>query len=103
MKVRWANRYAIGGQQLDSELAIGLTNDMLWTAASSAFPVLLASMVVGLLISVFQVVTQIQEMTLTFVPKMLAIVIVLWVFGPWMLYQLTNYAETLFRRIPDTF
>jgi flagellar biosynthetic protein FliQ len=51
---------------------------------------------VGLIISIFQAVTQIQEQTLVFVPKMIAVFIGLLVFGPWMLRQLLNFTEQIF-------
>jgi len=67
------------------EFAIELSNELLWTAIIMAAPVLGLSMLVGLLVSMIQVVTQIQEMSLTFIPKMLTAAIALIVFGPWML------------------
>lgn len=71
------------------------------TALIIAAPVLTVALVVGLLISIFQVMTQIQEMTLTFVPKIIAIVGVLFLFGHWMLSTLTGYASELIRSIPS--
>jgi flagellar biosynthetic protein FliQ len=65
-----------------------------------AGPVLLAALVAGLLVSVFQAVTQIQEITLTFVPKIVATVVALLVFGPWMLTRLVDYTTVLFRSLP---
>ena len=88
---------------MNSDLAISLTQDMLWNAAWVAAPVLGVAMIVGLLISILQVVTQIQEMTLTFVPKMLSIVVILAVCGPWMLSKIVTYSETLIRNIPNYF
>ena len=64
-------------------------------------PVLLASMIVGLVISIIQTTTSIQEQTLTFVPKVLAILAVLGFFGYWMIAMVANYTMELFRRIPD--
>ena len=58
-------------------------------------------LVVGLLVSVFQAVTQIQEMTLSFIPKILAMVVVIVVAGPWMLGQLTSYTRELYGSIPE--
>ena len=62
-------------------------------------PMLLASLVVGLVISLFQSVTQIQEVTLTFVPKLAAIAVVLLVAGHWMLGQMVAYVQHLFGQI----
>jgi len=63
-------------------------------------PFLVAGLVVGLLVSIFQAATQIQEVTLTFVPKMLAVGVVIVVAGPWMLDQLVLYTAELYRSIP---
>jgi flagellar biosynthetic protein FliQ len=69
-------------------------------AMKVALPLLLAGLVVGLLVSIFQAVTQIQEMTLTFIPKILAAIVVMIVAGPWMLNQIISYTETLWQGIP---
>lgn len=66
--------------------------DSLLTAALVAAPVLLAILIVGLLISIIQVATQIQEMTLTFVPKLAVSVVILLVFGGWMIATLRQFA-----------
>lgn len=68
-------------------------------ALTVAAPVLLISMVVGLLISLFQAVTQIQEQTLTFVPKMLAIIVAFIILGPWMLQTLVQFIQNMFYNI----
>jgi flagellar biosynthetic protein FliQ len=62
-------------------------------------PLLLAAMIVGLLVSIFQSATQIHEITLTFVPKILAVVLVLIFLFPWMLNQIVTYTITLFSNI----
>lgn len=66
-----------------------------------ALPILLAGLAVGLVISVFQAITQIQEQTLTFIPKIVATVAVLVVGGPWMLDQLLSYTADLWLSIPE--
>lgn len=63
-------------------------------------PLLITALVVGLAISIFQAVTQIQEMTLTFVPKILAMVLVLFISLPWFLKKLTAFTENLILNIP---
>ena len=63
-------------------------------------PLLVAGLVVGLAVSIFQAVTQIQEQTLSFIPKILALAGVLIVGGPWMLNQLLSYTTELWSRIP---
>ena len=66
--------------------------DALLTAAMVAAPLLLAILIVGLLISIVQVATQIQEMTLTFIPKLVVSVVMLLVFGGWMIATLRQFA-----------
>jgi flagellar biosynthetic protein FliQ len=83
------------------DLALQLTRDMLWTALWVGAPIIGASMVVGLVISIFQVVTQVQEMTLTFVPKLLVIFFVMLVAGSWMLATLLTYSARLITSIPN--
>ncbi|QER42130.1 flagellar biosynthesis protein FliQ [Thermodesulfobacterium sp. TA1] len=63
-------------------------------------PFLLTALIVGLVISILQAVTQIQEMTLTFVPKILAMIVVFVLTLPWMLKKLTNFTENLILNIP---
>ena len=73
------------------DLALQLLGDMLLTALFISAPILIPIMVVGLLISLIQVVTQVQEMSLTFVPKIIAAFISVVVFGPWMLKKLLAF------------
>lgn len=88
------------GEFMGADLALNLSTDMLWTAIKLCAPILGISLAVSLLISIVQVVTQIQEMSLTFVPKVFVAAITLIVLGPWMLNTLTVYAAGLFSRIP---
>ena len=74
--------------------------DALLLALKVGMPLLLAGLVVGLIVSIFQAVTQIQEMTLSFIPKILAVAVVLIVAGPWMLDQLVGYTSDLYHSIP---
>jgi flagellar biosynthetic protein FliQ len=64
-------------------------------------PLLLVALVVGLVISIFQAATQINEATLSFIPKLLAVFAVLVIAGPWMLGQMLDYMRTLFSSIPQ--
>ena len=75
-------------------LQIGRT--ALTIALELALPILLFSLVTGVLVSIFQAVTQIQEFTLTFVPKLLAIVTALALFGPWMMITLIHFIAYCF-------
>jgi len=88
---------------MTSDFALAISADMLWTAILICDPVLGLTLIVGLLISIFQVVTQIQEMSLTFIPKMLTAALALIAFGPWMLKTLVEYAKTLIGNIPAYF
>ena len=85
---------------MGTDFALALTREMIWNAIFIAAPVLGLSMLVGLLISIFQVVTQIQEMSLTFVPKVLAVALTLIAFGPWMMARLMQFAKTAIGQMP---
>lgn len=85
------------------DLALQLMGDMLLAALLIGAPILGFSMLVGLLISIVQVVTQIQEMSLTFVPKIVTVVVTISVFGPWMLRKLLAYSTTVIGNIPAYF
>lgn len=85
------------------DLALELTNQMLWTAILIGAPAIGLSLLVGLAISVFQVATQIQEMSLTFVPKILAVALALIAFGGWMLQQLLRFSSHVISNIPSYF
>ena len=85
---------------MTGDFALALTDEMLWTALFISAPILGLSMLVGLLISIFQVVTQIQEMSLTFVPKIVTVALALIAFGPWMLRTLLAFASGLIGNIP---
>lgn len=77
-------------------MIMGIIKDALSTAMLVAAPILLVSIVVGLLISIFQATTQIQEQTLTFVPKLIAIAVVGLIAGSWMLNTIIRFTERIF-------
>jgi flagellar biosynthesis protein FliQ len=81
---------------MDSDLALRLLTDMLLSAAKMSAPILLTTLVVGLLISIVQVVTQVQEMTLTFVPKLVVVIIVCLALGSWMLSVAIEMSRRMF-------
>lgn len=83
----------------DSVLEIGERALQVTVLLSS--PILLAALAIGLLIAMFQAATQINEMTLTFVPKLLVTVIVLSLAGPWMLRLIINFTRQTIQQIPD--
>jgi flagellar biosynthetic protein FliQ len=70
-------------------------------AAKLGAPVLLTALIIGFVISLFQSVTQIQEVTLSFVPKAVGVGVVLLVSGSWMLHELVTFTTSLFGQIPD--
>lgn len=81
---------------MDSDFAMRLMTETLLAAVKISAPILLATLIVGLLISIIQVVTQVQEMTLTFVPKIIVVVLVLIFFGSWMLSIAIQLARRMF-------
>jgi flagellar biosynthetic protein FliQ len=88
---------------MHSDMAIAMMADLFWTGLLVCLPVLGLVMVVGLAISVLQVVTQVQEMSLTFIPKLVTAAIAIVVFGPWMLRTLSQYTTRLWSQIPSMF
>lgn len=77
-----------------------LAEETVWISVKLMAPILLSSLVVGLIISMFQAATSIQEQTLTFIPKLATIIIVLMLAGPAMLQALIDYFQGLVREIP---
>lgn len=96
----------IGGKPLTREdhltpdVSLRLFAQLMWEAAAISAPLLLGVLAVGLIVSVLQVVTQIQEMSLTFIPKLATSIAVLTLAGPWMLDELVSYSTALIRSIP---
>ena len=86
-----------------ADMALQMLGDLFWTGLLVCAPVLGLTMLVGLLISVLQVVTQVQEMSLTFVPKLVVAAVTLVVFGPWMLRTLSAFSVRLWTGIPGMF
>jgi flagellar biosynthetic protein FliQ len=86
-----------------SDVALKLVSQLLLTALLIAGPLLALTLLVGLVVSILQVVTQVQDMSLTFVPKILIAVLALVMFGPWMLRTLLTYATNLISNIPSYF
>ncbi len=77
-----------------------IAREALWVTTLLAAPMLLLALATGLLIGMFQAATQINEMTLSFIPKLIVLVGVLAVAGPWMLELITSFTRTLFASIP---
>jgi len=83
------------------EVVMSLGQRALEMTLMLAAPLLLAALLIGLLVGVFQAATQINEMTLSFIPKLLGMATVLVVAGPWMLKQLVGYTQQLIQSIPS--
>ena len=81
---------------MDPDFAMRLLADTLLAAVKLSAPFLIATLAVGLVISILQVVTQIQEMTLTFVPKLIVVGLVCMMLGAWMLSVMVDFAQRLF-------
>jgi flagellar biosynthetic protein FliQ len=86
---------------MSADTVVELATQALELTLRVALPLLLVGLVVGVAVSVFQAVTQIQEQTLSFIPKILALAGVLIVAGPWMLNQLLSYTTDLWASIPQ--
>ena len=85
---------------MTSEFVIKLAGEAVYTVLKASAPMLIIALVVGLIISVFQATTQIQEQTLAFIPKIIAIFVAILVFGPWMLSLLVDYTHDIFVSLP---
>ena len=81
---------------MTEEFVMNLGHNALMTMVYLAGPVLIAAMAVGIVVSILQAITQINEQTLTFIPKMVAVILVLVVMGPWMLRVMQEYAISIF-------
>ncbi len=84
---------------MTEEAVISIAQNALLTVLTVAAPLLGISLIVGLAVSIFQATTQIQEQTLTFIPKIVSVILALAVFGAWMLRTLTEYTNALYDSI----
>jgi flagellar biosynthesis protein FliQ len=85
---------------MDQDTVVTLASQAMSLAFKVAGPLLLVGLVVGLLVSIFQAVTQIQEQSLTLIPKIVGVAVVVVLLGPWMLDQLVSYTTNLYTAIP---
>lgn len=85
---------------MDDAVVIGLAQDALMTALLVSAPVLIVSLVIGVVISILQAMTQVNEVTLTFVPKILGVFAVSALMGPWMVHTMVEYTHQLFATLP---
>lgn len=83
--------------------ALDITQAAIWTVLIAASPAVVSAMVVGILIALLQALTQVQEMTLTFIPKIIAILLVMSLSAPFIGSVIFTFAEQTYARIPDGF
>jgi flagellar biosynthetic protein FliQ len=88
---------------MDTAMVIDLGRQALWTIALVSAPLLLVALAVGLFIGIIQAATSINEMTLSFIPKLIAMALALLLFGSWMLVTLVDFTRSIFERIPTLF
>ena len=86
---------------MDNEFAIEVISQAMKVTLMLSAPMLLSALVVGILVSIFQAVTQINEQTLSFIPKILVIIAALVIFSPWMMETMVSYTQDLFVSIPE--
>jgi len=86
---------------MSQDQVISICVSAMEVAMKVSLPLLLVGLIVGLLVSIFQAVTQIQEQTLTFIPKILALAVIMVLLGPWMLNQVLGYTTELWLAIPN--
>ena len=88
---------------MDTATVIDLSRHALWTIALVSAPLLVVALAVGLVIGIIQAATSINEMTLSFIPKLIAEALALLLFGGWMLTTLVDFTRSIFERIPTLF
>jgi flagellar biosynthetic protein FliQ len=86
---------------VNQDTVINLATQAMTLALEVAGPLLLVGLVIGLLVSLFQAVTQIQEMSLSFIPKIIGVAVLIVILGPWMLSHVISYAQNLYMSIPS--
>ena len=86
---------------MGQDTVINLATQAMTLGIEVAGPMLLAGLVIGLVVSIFQAVTSIQEQSLSFIPKIVGLAALIVILGPWMLGQLVNYAQNLYMSIPQ--
>lgn len=86
---------------MTEEMVMNIASEAIKTTMYLSAPLLLAAMLIGIVVSVLQAITQINESTLTFIPKMIAVILVLVIMGPWMLETLQTYAAQVFGNVGE--
>jgi flagellar biosynthetic protein FliQ len=85
---------------MNQDTVVSIVTHAMEVGLKIALPVLLVGLVIGLVVSILQAVTQIQEQTLSFIPKILGLVVVIVVAGPWMLGEIVSWTQELYGSIP---
>jgi flagellar biosynthetic protein FliQ len=85
---------------MNEHTIIELSRRAMLVAVELSMPILAVTLIVGVAISIFQAATQIQEATLTFVPKMIAVIVAFAVLGPWMLSTIVHFTSSIFTSVP---
>ena len=86
---------------MNQDTVVNLATQAMTLALEVAGPVLLLGLIIGLVVSIFQAVTSIQEQSLSFIPKIVGVGVLIVLLGPWMLDQLVSYAQNLYLSIPS--
>jgi len=86
---------------MSGDMAIQVGRDALYMVMLISAPMLILGLLVGVMVSIFQATTQIQEQTLVFIPKIIAIFVAIVVFGPWMLSLMVDYTREIFISLPN--
>ena len=86
---------------MNQDTVVSLATQAMTISLEIAGPILLAGLIIGLLVSIFQAVTSIQEQSLSFIPKIVGVAVLIVVLGPWMLDQLVSYTQQLYSSIPS--
>lgn len=84
---------------MSENYVVSLFQEAVYTIIIVAAPMLLSGLIVGLIVSIFQATTQIQEQTLAFIPKIIAVLLALVIFGPWMISRLVDFTNNIFEQI----
>jgi flagellar biosynthesis protein FliQ len=86
---------------MENDFVVEVVSQAIKVTLMLAAPMLIGALVVGILVSIFQAVTQINEQTLSFIPKILVIIAALVIFSPWMMETMVSYTQDLFTSIPE--
>ncbi len=86
---------------ISNDLAIYLSKQLLWNALLISSPIIITALISGLVVSILQVVTQIQDSTLSIIPKILAVIFMLMICGEWMLHSMVEFSRNIFLHIPE--